>query len=806
MPRNKRNEISDSLEQRIFSIQGMEDFYCQESSLFQMVIDNVPDLIWAKNMENEFIFANQAICDKLLMAKNRSEVIGKKDLFFANRERQAGFDHTFGEICVNSDKIVKDTKTPGRFIEDGRIRGEYFVLDVHKAPFFNKKGEMIGTVGCGRDITGQKDVESQLRRSREQFVSVLDNLTSAVYVVDIETCELLFINRTMAGYYGKSPAQFVGKTCWKVLKKDRTAPCENCSNKDVLDENGAPLGVCESEYHNKWLNRIFEVSNQAIKWSDDRLVKLTIATDITEKKQAATALAESENKFRTLFNGIEDAILVHRLVDKGFSSFVEVNDIACKRYGYTREEFKQIGPQHLHTDRAKKSLIKGVARRVDLVKQGQIVFELEHKTKSGDVFPVEVSSTRFNFHGEEMILSAIRDITDRKIRQNEKDEALKFNAEQEKYALVGQVAGKMAHDFNNILGAIMGHAEISMLDCQEESTLSSLNVILEQTLRGKNLTQNLVAFAKDQEPKEEYFDVNSKIDLVINLLKKDLGNTTVVKEYNPGLPEILADPGMIEHALVNIVQNGVHAMSLVKKPRLVIKTFVKNDLLFIEISDNGCGIPKECVDDIYAPSFTLKGSRDVTGAYRPGIKGTGYGMSNVKKYIEKHRGSVKFESKVNKGSCFTLSLPVIEKQLTVKEKQQISKRRVVTQKKILLVEDEPAISAVQEKILTHTPFNHSVTLAATAQEAIGTFDSQDFDLVSLDYLLPGNLNGLDVYRHIRKKDTKIPIVFVSGNIAFIESMKEISSTDRNMDHISKPCGNVVYANTINKCLEKSERR
>ena len=90
------------------------------------------------------------------------------------------------------------------------------------------------------------------------------------------------------------------------------------------------------------------------------------------------------------------------------------------------------------------------------------------------------------------------------------------------------------------------------------------------------------------------------------------------------------------------------------------------------------------------------------------------------------------------------------------------------------------------------------------RQAMDLFDSQEFDLVSLDYLLPGNLNGLDVYKHIRSRNEQIPIIFVSGNIGFLESMKEISSIDRYMDHISKPCENIVYVNTVNKWLAVPE--
>lgn len=638
------------------------------------MMDNVADLIWAKNMMDEFIFVNKAMCANLLKCEMTSQALGKTDLFFAQKEKDLGYQHTFGEICVDSDKIVKASKQAGRFIEQGFVRGEYLILDVNKAPIFDENGKMIGTVGCGRNITKEKNIENQLIRSREQFIRVLNNLTSAVYVVDMDTHNILFVNQILATMFGKSPSDLIGHTCWKVLQQNRTRPCWYCTNPKMMDEKGNPVGVLVNEYENKWLNKVFEITDQVIKWSDDRLVKLTIATDIT----------------------------------------------------------------------------------------------------------------------------------DRKLSEKEKDAALKFSLEQEKYALVGQVAGKMAHDFNNILGAIMGNAEISLMDCREEETRESLNIILEQTIRGKSLTRNLIAFAKEEEPKEDYFNMNSKIDFILNLLRVDLNGTVVVKELGADLPDLLADPGMIEHALVNIVQNAIHAMSLVKEPKLTIKTYAASGNLFVEMIDNGCGIPEEYYADIYSPSFTLKGSKDLTGNYKGGIKGSGYGMSNVKKYIEKHKGAISFESKVNNGTRFVISIPIIEKELTKKEKEIISQKRIEKGRKILLVEDEPAISKVQYKILTNRPFCHEVQVVQDGQAAMDAYDRGDFDLVSLDYLLPGNLNGLDVYKYIRKKDQKIPIVFVSGNIGFLESMKKLAKKDKKMDHVSKPCENMVYAATINKWLQRQD--
>lgn len=393
-----------------------------------------------------------------------------------------------------------------------------------------------------------------------------------------------------------------------------------------------------------------------------------------------------------------------------------------------------------------------------------------------------------------------RDITDRVRAENEKIEAQKIAAEQAQQALVGQVAGKMAHDFNNILGIIMGNSELALMDTKEDETRKTLQIVLDQTKRGKNLTKNLVAFAKDQEPKQEFFNINDIINLVLSLMKKDLGTIEVITRYDKKLPELLADPGMIEHSLVNLIQNSIHALSLSTDPTIIISTSLTNTRITVEIRDNGCGIPERHLNDIFTPSFTLKGNKDITGSYQKGIKGTGYGMSNIKKYIQQHKGTVDITSELGNGTAVRIQLPIIKKELTCEEKNDLSNALLFTGKQILVVEDEDTISQVQARVLSDPPFDHLVTVASNAAQAIDLLDSTAFDLVSLDYILPGRLSGVDVYHHIRKTIPTLPILFISGNIEFLESIKDLKKNDPYIDHLSKPCQNTDYVNAVNKLL------
>ncbi len=769
------------------------------SPFFQMMMDNSPDLIWAKDMDDKFIFVNKASCDVILKCDSTSEPIGKTDLYFANREKETGSLHTFGETCLDSDKLVKDSGKPGRFIEEGFVRGNYLVLDVHKAPFYDDQGQMVGTVGSARDITAEQAIEKKLKKSEERFRRMADFLPVPIAEFDFDF-NLFYANRAGFNYFGYTREDYEKyPSVSRLVPKYKTGLVRSWVEDLRQGKERPPF---EMQFVKKDGSYIYGMINASPITENGKAIAIRACfTDLSDRRTAEIALRENETRFRTLFNGFNDAVFVHPFAEKGFKNFVEVNDVACEWYGYTRDELLEMSPQDLIMEPEGRGMGSAESRE-DLKIVGKRTTETLTKKKNNEIFPVEISSSIFEFHGEQMILSAVRDITDRRQSEKERADAVKFAAEQEKYALVGQVAGKMAHDFNNILGGIMGNAEFSLMDCRDPDIKNTLEIILEQTLRGKNLTKNLVAFARDQEPKEEFFSLNEKLDLVLSLMKKELERVRLVRQFAPNLPELLADPGMIEHALVNLIQNSVHAMSKKTNPELRISTAHSVNCLVIEIEDNGCGIPEAYHDRIYAPSFTLKGSKDIHAAYEAGIRGTGYGMSNVKKYVQKHRGGIAFTSREEEGTTFVISIPLINKELTHKEKSRMARKQVIQGKKILLVEDEEAISGVQRKILCQAPFNHRVVVAARGQEAIEAFDREDFDLVSLDYILPGRLNGMDVYSHIRRMNTKVPVIFLSGNIGFLESMKDLKARDSKIDHLSKPCENIVFVDTVNEWLFK----
>ncbi|MEA2091268.1 MAG: EAL domain-containing protein [Campylobacterota bacterium] len=148
---------------------NLSDIKEHDSELLKLLTLHLPDMLWVKDLNGIYMYANQAICDGLLMAKDTQEPIGKGDVFFALREREAHKDkpnwHTFGELCFDSDQTVIDNNRAMKFEEYGNVKGELLYLEVYKAPFYDKDGKIIGTIGAGRDITKLKKTQLDLEKS-----------------------------------------------------------------------------------------------------------------------------------------------------------------------------------------------------------------------------------------------------------------------------------------------------------------------------------------------------------------------------------------------------------------------------------------------------------------------------------------------------------------------------------------------------------------------------------------------------------------------------------------------------------------
>ncbi len=224
------------------ALRSSEERYRDLATMLRLMCDNVPDMIWAKDLEHRYLFANKALCARLLRAQDTDEPIGRNDLYFARRERARHADdpdwHTFGELCQDSDTVTLTRGTASQFDEFGNVGGRFLVLDVHKAPFRNEAGAVIGTVGSARDVTDRKELERELERHHHHLEQLVEQRTAALrdtearathilqssadglYGVDVDG-RITFINRAACALLGHAADQAVGRRAHDLFHHSR---------------------------------------------------------------------------------------------------------------------------------------------------------------------------------------------------------------------------------------------------------------------------------------------------------------------------------------------------------------------------------------------------------------------------------------------------------------------------------------------------------------------------------------------------------------------------------------------------------
>ncbi len=193
------------------ALKESEGKYKEQSRLFRLMSDNIPDLVWAKDLEGRFIFTNKAICMKLLIAKDTDEPIGKRDPYFGDRQRRLYPDrnnwYTFDELCSESDALVYKTQKPVRSYEFGYVQGKFLYFDVYKAPIFDENNQIIGTVGHGRDVTKEKEAEKALLLRDKAL-----NATASAIIITDANGKIEWVNRAFTKLSGYTEKEALGKS------------------------------------------------------------------------------------------------------------------------------------------------------------------------------------------------------------------------------------------------------------------------------------------------------------------------------------------------------------------------------------------------------------------------------------------------------------------------------------------------------------------------------------------------------------------------------------------------------------------
>jgi PAS domain S-box-containing protein len=346
------------------------------STLLRLMADNMPDMLWAKNLDREYIFANKTLCDKLLNAADTNEPLGKTDLFFALREREAHREnpgwHTFGENCRDSDTATLESLQSMQFDESGNVKGEFLFLDVHKAPLFDEHAKLIGVVGSARDVTKAKETENQLRKLSQAVeqsqVSVIITNTHG----DIE-----YVNPKFTEVTGYSKEEALGKNS-RILK---SGVHDQALYRDLWETIMAGHEWKGEVQNRKKNGDLFweSASISPIKDEAGNIIHfLSVKEDITELKLRAEKIRKSEKEHRSLIMQMQEGLVAG---DKnGLIRYV--NPMFCKMTGY--EENELIGKSGYELMLSDEDIVKMKERNENRSRILTDEYELEVTTRSGE--------------------------------------------------------------------------------------------------------------------------------------------------------------------------------------------------------------------------------------------------------------------------------------------------------------------------------------------------------------------------------------------------------------------------------------
>jgi PAS domain S-box-containing protein len=474
-----------------------------------------------------------------------------------------------------------------------------------------------------------------------------------------------------------------------------------------------------------------------------------ITRDITEKRAAEQELQSSERRFRMLVQGVRD-YAIYMLDTEGRVTNWNTGAEAIK--GYTAQEIvgRHFSLFYTDGDRASGEPARALetARR-----EGKYEKEAWRVRKDGTHFWASVVLDPIYGEDGELLgyAKVTRDLTERKLSEQELEEARAALVQSQKLQALGELTGGIAHDFNNLMTVIRGSAELlQRAELSEEKRQRYLQAIVETADRAATLTSHLLAFGRRQPLKPEVIDLNIRLDAFADVLARTLGAPIEVRlDLAPSLWLTEADSAQLETALLNAAFNARDAMPDGGTLTLSTRNVPGDpDRICVSVADTGTGMPPEIAGRAFEPFFTTK----------PVGKGTGLGLSQIHGFAAQTGGEATIESEAGQGTTINLFLPRTDK-ISTAAPEATASDRTRTGLTVLLVEDNAHVREFAEHLLAD--LHYRVVSADCAEAALDVLEREQADIVFTDVVMPG-ASGIDLARTIHERHPALPVLLASG--------------------------------------------
>ncbi|WP_243374270.1 PAS domain S-box protein [Geotalea sp. SG265] len=716
---------------------------------YQAIIRTAMDGFWINDERGKFIDINDTYCR--MSGYSREELLNMEI-----RDVEAAM--TDEEIHVR----MQDIRRPGRTPFETRHRrkdGSTFDVEISANYLPSADGRFFAFL---RDITCRNRMLENLAGSEEKYRTLADNVTVGVTLLS-PRMEVLSANRQSHRWYPDLD-ETTRPLCYQSFNNPpRESTCPGCPTILTLADGE----IHEAIVQNNWLGeaRHFRIVSSPFKDEAGAITGVIESVEeVTSLKRSESELREALSRLTATLEATADGILVVDLNGRIVSynqKFVQMLHVPVPILE-TRDYFLIIDNLHGQL-KNHQSFVPAVQEDVerdihDLLefKDGRIIERFCRPQRIGDIIVGRVSS--------------FRDITDERKMEGQLRHAQKMEA-------IGTLTGKVAHDFNNMLTAIIGYCHLSQMQLDRDAPLmQNIKQIMTAAERAAGLTQSLLEYSHKTPSNPQAMELNKVVRQVGGFLTRLIGeDIELITTLNERPLAIVADTGQIEQVLMNLATNARDAMS--GKGRLSISTAATEiDKEFIEshgfgnagafallsVADTGAGMDDRTCEKIFEPFFTTKSAGN----------GTGLGLSIVYGIVKQNGGYITVESAKGRGTIFRIYFPLTSGN-TVERKEETQLKAQGGTETILVAEDNSEVKALLVDVLQG--YGYRVVTALDGLDCVETFEKNrdTIDLILMDVMMPKK-NGKEAYGEIEKLKPGMKVIFISGYTADILNGDDIA--------------------------------
>ena len=780
----------------ITDLKKSENALRESEAKFRSYVENAPLAVFVVNEQGRLVDCNPAAVN--LLGYDLATLLGISILDL--------------HPAADREKVLQAYRT---LATQAHVEGEYrFQRRDGKLIWVSLRAVRTGSgvsIGFCQDITERRQVAEAIASERRLLRTLIDLLPETFYVKDLDS-RFLIANEALARHFGReSPSQIIGRTDADFFPAElaaeyRAVELKVLGGEPLIDHEGRVVSPDGRECTHLTTKVTFRDSHGKVQGL------VGIGRNITERKHAEEELRRLNRSLQTLSKCNEVVVRATdemELLTKICQIITEIGGFPLAWVGYAeQDESKSIRPiawagaragylEHLQiswadTERGRgptgvsirtgqPAAFSNLAENPDFAPWRKEA--LRHGFSSSIGLPLKADDKIFGaltvyssqadaFNPQETAL--LMELADdlafgiatlrNRVQRKHLEEQLR---QSQKMEAVGQLAGGVAHDFNNVLTVIQGNASLLLnpqLDPAERSGCS--RQIVQAAERAASLTRQLLIFSRKQVMRPAPVDLNEVVANLTKMLRRILGEDVVLQtNYAPEQALIHADAGMIEQVLMNLMVNARDAMpaggqlslstskekftraQVEKNPDAVAGTHVR-----LVVSDTGCGIPRENLPRIFEPFFTTKSVG----------KGTGLGLATVYSIIQQHRGWITVSSEVNQGSTFNLYFPAVEGGRAEKDPALAAAKLPRGTGTILVVEDELAVRVLVSNLLQRCGYTVLAAESGVAAMKVWQEHQDRIQLLLTDIIMPDGMNGYELAQQLQAARPGLKIIYTSG--------------------------------------------